>query len=300
LHFLVMEYVEGTTLTRVVQRKGALPVEFACNYIRQAALGLQHAFEKDMVHRDLKPQNLMLTPKGQIKILDFGMARFVTDAETGSESHEMVMGTPDYISPEQATSSRLADIRSDIYSLGCTLYFLLTGRPPFPEGNVYEKLAAHKVQTARKLTEIRADIPVEVVILVERMLAKDPKDRPQTPDEVARILLPLSKAGTASVVLRVAQSTVVPDGATEMIRRPANDTQAKAPAPPETTPLEKSRPTSRYPRRKPRRRSFFERYGYLIVLAFAGTIVIGALITAGMMMQYQINKQMPQPPAKQK
>src|SRR5262245_18335165 len=251
LHFLVMEYVEGTNLTRVVLRKGTLPVEFACNYIRQAAMGLQHAFEKHMVHCDLKPQNLMLTPKGQIKILDFGMARFVTDPETGTGSKpDMVMGTPDYIAPEQAISARLADIRSDIYSLGCTFYFLLAGHPPFPDGNVFEKLAAHKEKTPRSLNEIRADIPPDVVQLIERMMAKDPKDRPQTPAEVARLLLPFSKSPPSSVVLSVSPTVIVPDGATELMPRSENE-PAKKLDEPETRPVEKSRQTTRLSKRRP-------------------------------------------------
>ncbi|HEV3145314.1 MAG TPA: protein kinase [Gemmataceae bacterium] len=298
LHFLVMEYVEGTNLTRVVLRKGTLPVEFASNYIRQAALGLQHAFEKDMVHCDLKPQNLMLTPKGQIKILDFGMSRFLTDREnTPGSSPDMVMGTPDYIAPEQTISSRLADIRSDIYSLGCTFYFLLTNQPPFPDGDVYQKLAAHREKTPRRLVEMRADIPPEVVQLIERMMAKEPKDRPQTPADVAKALLPYSKAVPSSVVLSVSAATVVPDGATELMPAPPSESPKKVEEP-EAKPAEKPRPTTRLSRRRPRRRSFFEQYGYLIILAVAGLIVIGALVTAGMMLHWQVNK-LPVP-AKQK
>ncbi|HLW64849.1 MAG TPA: serine/threonine-protein kinase, partial [Gemmataceae bacterium] len=237
--------------------------------------------------------------KGQIKILDFGMARFLADPEAATSGPDMVMGTPDYIAPEQAMSSRLADIRSDIYSLGCTFYFLLAGHPPFPEGNVYEKLAAHKEKAPKRIVELRADIPPEVAQLIERMLAKDPKDRPQTPAEVARLLLPFSKAGaTSSVVLSVAPTIVVPGGDTEFIPK-RDSASAKKMETPETKPAEKSRPTTRLPRRRPRKRSFFEQYGYLIVLAFAGLIVIGALVTAGVMMKYQIDKQIT-PPAKQK
>src|SRR5438105_3183534 len=136
LHFLVMEFVEGISLDRLVERKGPLSVATACQCIRQAAQGLQHAFEKGMVHRDIKPHNLMVTRKGQIKVLDFGLARIAaetdlpplpgrTDAPQQTvTSPSLVMGTPDYVAPEQARNSHAVDIRADIYALGCVLYFL--------------------------------------------------------------------------------------------------------------------------------------------------------------------------------
>ena len=133
-HMLVMEFIEGTDLARVVDRRGALPVGEACEYARQAALGLQHAYEDGMVHRDIKPQNLMRTIRGQVKILDFGLARFASEvaSQGGMTAEGMVLGSADYIAPEQIDNPHAADIRADIYSLGCTLYFLLAGRPPFP------------------------------------------------------------------------------------------------------------------------------------------------------------------------
>jgi serine/threonine-protein kinase len=140
-HFLVMEYVEGTDLGRLVQERGPLPVDRACDYIRQAALGLQHAFDQGMVHRDLKPHNLMLTPDGCVKILDFGLARFASEVAdaAGLTDTGIVLGTVDYIAPEQADNAHQADIRSDIYSLGCTLYHHLAGQPPFPTGTSLQK-----------------------------------------------------------------------------------------------------------------------------------------------------------------
>jgi tRNA A-37 threonylcarbamoyl transferase component Bud32 len=210
LHFLVMEYVEGTSLARRLAEKGPLGVAEACHYIRQAALGLQHAHERGMVHRDIKPHNLVLTPAGQVKILDFGLARFAMEtAPTGgllsspaspdaslSRSSEsitqigMVMGTPDYIAPEQARDAHTADIRADIYSLGCTLYDLLTGQAPFPHGTAVEKVKAHLEQTPRPVTAIRPDVPPELRKVIDRLLAKDPADRFQTPAEVAEALAP--------------------------------------------------------------------------------------------------------------
>jgi hypothetical protein len=203
LHFLVMEYVDGVSLARLVADRGPLPVAEACDYIRQAALGLQHAHERGMVHRDIKPQNLMRTPAGQIKILDFGLARFAlenaADAQAADGPEEAagsltltgtVMGTPDYIAPEQARDAHTADIRADIYSLGCTLYHLLAGHAPFPEGSVVQKVKAHMEHDPRPLSAVRPDVPPELVRVIERMTAKDAADRFQTPAEVLEALTP--------------------------------------------------------------------------------------------------------------
>jgi serine/threonine protein kinase len=198
IHFLVMEYVEGQSLENLVAQRGPLPPALACIYARQAALGLQHAFERGMVHRDIKPQNLMLTPAGQVKILDFGLARFARETapllaaplsplalpaltQTGS-----VMGTPDYIAPEQAADCHTADVRADLYSLGGTLYYLLTGRAPFPQGTVLDKLLAHAEHQPEPLTALRPDLPPEVVRVVGRLLAKDPARRYPTPPRPPR------------------------------------------------------------------------------------------------------------------
>jgi WD40 repeat protein len=195
-HFLVMEYVEGTDLGRLVQERGRLPVDRACEYVRQAALGLQHAFEQGMVHRDLKPHNLMLTPDGRVKILDFGLACFASEAASaaGVTGTGLVLGTVDYIAPEQADDSHEADIRSDIYSLGCTLYHLLAGQPPFPTGTPLQKVMAHVEKNPQPLTELRPDVPEELMLVLERMMAKKPKDRYQTPAEVAFALEPFTRA----------------------------------------------------------------------------------------------------------
>jgi serine/threonine protein kinase len=206
LHFLVMEYVEGNTLAEVVRRRGPLPLAQACDYARQAALGLQEAHEGGLVHRDVNPQNLMLTDRGQVKILDFGLARLprTTDAPpaAGAPTGPLtgagaVMGTADYIAPEQAADSRAADIRADIYALGCTLFYLLTGRPPFPEGGVAEKLARHAATPLPPLGELCPEVPAALPAVVARMTAKDPADRYATPAGVAQALTPFCPPGNA-------------------------------------------------------------------------------------------------------
>jgi serine/threonine protein kinase/dipeptidyl aminopeptidase/acylaminoacyl peptidase len=195
-HFLAMEYVEGIDLGRLVQERGPLRVDRACDYVRQAALGLQYAFKQGMVHRDLKPHNLMLAPGGCVKILDFGLARFASEAAatTGGTTSGIVLGTVDYIAPEQADSSRQADIRSDIYSLGCTLYHLLAGHPPFPTGTALQKVMAHVEKKPQPLNKLRPDLPEEIMPVLERMMAKNPKDRYPSPIEVARALEPFTRA----------------------------------------------------------------------------------------------------------
>jgi serine/threonine protein kinase len=204
LHFLAMELVEGMSLSELLQRRGRLLVADACRHVRQAALGLQHAHEKGMVHRDIKPQNLMLTPQGQVKILDFGLARFVSETPTvgGLTQAGSAMGTPDYMAPEQARDARSADIRADIYSLGCTLYHLLTGQRPFPEGDGLQKVMAHISKTPRPATELRPDVPPELGGIVEKMMAKDPAQRYQKPAEVAAALAPFARPAAAPAAKR--------------------------------------------------------------------------------------------------
>jgi hypothetical protein len=199
LHMLVMEFVPGQTLAEVLHKQGPLPVAHACHYVRQAALGLQHAFEQGMVHRDIKPHNLMLTPKGQVKILDFGLAKVVSEhgAGKGLTSTGAYMGTPEYSAPEQATDARSADVRADVYSLGCTLYCLLAGRPPFREETEVDTLLAHLKREPAPLPELRPEVPAALWAVVARLLAKDPAQRYQQPAQVAQALLPFRQPGPA-------------------------------------------------------------------------------------------------------
>ncbi len=202
---LAMEYVEGLDLSRIVKAHGPLPVAKACNYVHQAALGLQHAHENGMVHRDIKPSNLMLARQGNravIKVLDFGLAKVQSEgaAESGLTHEGQMLGTPDYIAPEQISNARRADIRADIYSLGCTFYYLLTGGPPFQGTSLYDILQAHHSMEARPLNLKRPEVPVELAALVAKMMAKEPERRFQTPKDVAEALKPFFKSGTAASV----------------------------------------------------------------------------------------------------
>ncbi|HMF14704.1 MAG TPA: serine/threonine-protein kinase, partial [Gemmataceae bacterium] len=183
----------------------------ACEYIRQAATGLQCAFNFGMVHRDIKPANLLLQRTGTdgqpthgvIKLTDFGLARLSeTNTLAGADVngtlvvHEnSVMGTPDYLSPEQARDLHQTDIRSDLYSLGCAFYYLLTGSVPFPGGSTLEKLVRHGVQQPTPVEYLRLDVPQEVAAIVQRLMAKNPDDRFQTPAELADALTPFAVSG---------------------------------------------------------------------------------------------------------
>lgn len=207
LQLLIMEYVDGRNLAEEVGERGRLSVGEACDFIRQAANGLQHAYEEGMVHRDIKPQNLMLTTDGEVKILDFGLASLVTEEHEADLTIEdsdsdvkparltqasTTIGTPDYIAPEQIADARTADIRSDIYGLGCTLHFLLTAQPPFPRGSMAEKIKSHVERDPRPIEALRDDVPPALADVRQRMMAKDPADRYATPQEVADALQPFA------------------------------------------------------------------------------------------------------------
>jgi len=202
-HFLVMEFVAGTDLARLVMQQGPLSCSRACACIRQAALGLQHAHERGLVHRDVKPANLMLDTEGTVKLLDLGLARLRHTASQASDSQltevGCVLGTPDYMAPEQAEDPHGSDIRADLYGLGCTFYFLLTGQAPFPSGTLVQKIDSHRWRPVPPLASFRPDVLPEVEAIIGRLLAKRPEDRFQTPAELAAALQPFeSNPGDAA------------------------------------------------------------------------------------------------------
>lgn len=232
-HYIAMEFVDGPTLEKMVRQNGPMAIKQSCDYMRQAALGLQHASECGLVHRDIKPSNILVAVKssgsikrsssqlkrpalvtvrdrelalessvsgrsdhawGTIKILDMGLARLQEsleeDADPGTPLTRAgaLLGTPDFIAPEQARDARSVDIRADLYSLGCTFYYLLTGRPPFPGGNDVQKLIKHQTERPVAIEELRPHVPTIVAGIVERLLAKKAEDRFQTPQELADVL----------------------------------------------------------------------------------------------------------------
>ncbi len=194
---MVMEYVNGKSLQEIVQKGGPLPVDRAAHYIAQAAAGLEHAHLAHLVHRDIKPDNILLDSTGTIKLLDLGLARFCltehNDNLTQRFDAQAVMGTANYISPEQAADSSEVDIRGDIYSLGCTFYFLLAGKPPFDSGTPAERILHHQGKNPRPIQEIRPEVPGELARVLGKMLAKRPADRFQTPAEVESALAPWTR-----------------------------------------------------------------------------------------------------------
>jgi serine/threonine-protein kinase len=221
-HMLVMEYVEGIDFDRLVKKAGPVPPAQACDYIRQAALGLQHAYERGLIHRDIKPSNLLVSGEGMrrdgpgaspttqhatltphlVKILDLGLARVqqagdIDMASSCSMTQEgFVMGSLDYIAPEQARDPHTVDIRADLYSLGCTFYFLLTGQVPFPGGEALAKLTRHHSDEPVPVEHLRPEVPAGVGVVVRKLMAKTREQRYQTPSELAEVLAAGLRTGT--------------------------------------------------------------------------------------------------------
>ncbi|MGH9675507.1 MAG: serine/threonine-protein kinase, partial [Candidatus Acidiferrum sp.] len=194
LHFIAFEFVEGGNLRSVMEKRGRLPADEAVHYLRQIAAGLSHAADRGVVHRDIKPSNIIIMPTGQAKLVDMGLAR----SREKQQDHDLTqsgvtLGTFDYISPEQALEPREADVRSDIYSLGCTFYHVLTGQPPVPEGTAAKKLHHHQLVKPLDPRQLVPDLPDAVAVVLDRMMAKNPRERYQSPDTLVSDLQAISR-----------------------------------------------------------------------------------------------------------
>jgi serine/threonine protein kinase len=241
LHFMVMEYVDGVLLEDLVKQVGPLPWLRAAHYIRQAAAGLQHAHEANLVHRDIKPENLVVDRGGTVKILDMGLARFFNEGD--ELLTRGILGTPDYLAPEQSLDSHSVDIRADIYSLGGSFYYLLTGSQPFAEGTLAQKLLWHQTRYPKPIKSFRQDVPDELIAVVDKMMAKNPAERYQTPAEVVQALEPFTRTPVPppaeSELPRLCPALLghEPRGGTPAIPKPQAPLLKKAPVPPlEQTP----------------------------------------------------------------
>lgn len=189
-HYIVMEYVDGADLQTVVKKKGPLPFADVANYVAQAARGLQHAHEMGLIHRDVKPANVLVNSQGKVKLLDLGLALFSDDKQASltMDYNDKVLGTADYLAPEQALNSHKVDARADIYGLGCTMYFMLTGNAPFPEGSIAQRIAKHQSAMPTDVRKLRTDCPGELEGICVKMIQKDPKFRYSSCDQVADVL----------------------------------------------------------------------------------------------------------------
>lgn len=206
-HYLAMDLVDGVDVQKLIDARGPFEISDACELIRQAAEGIQHAHENDLVHRDIKPSNLMLTRDGKVKILDLGLAvlQQTNDDQTGITPSGHIMGTPSYMSPEQVTDAHRVDIRSDIYSLGATLYALLAGEPPFGDDQYDtpgKKMVARATQDAPSISTLRDGLPCELVLVLDRMMNRDPDERYVQPAEVAALLAPFAEGADLARIAR--------------------------------------------------------------------------------------------------
>lgn len=197
-HYVVMELVKGISLHELVCLQKPIPVGQACDIVRQAAVGLQHSHEQGLIHRDVKPENLLVRSDGSVKILDFGLA--MIDDNDEEFSMAMIMGqdrlgTADYVAPEQSINSYKVDHRADIYGLGCTLYYALAGQPPFPYDSIAVKIRCHREKRPKSVTEFRDDVPESVIQILEKMMAKKPQRRFSSMTEIAKILESKSQRG---------------------------------------------------------------------------------------------------------
>jgi serine/threonine protein kinase len=230
LHFIVMDYVDGPNLLDVVKKFGPMDIGRAVSYARQMAVALDFAFRNKIIHRDIKPGNILVDRKGHARLLDMGLARFLNDHGdqlTMKYDDKIVLGTADYVAPEQVANSHAVDIRADIYALGATLYFLLAGHPPFPTGTVSQKLLWHRTKEPTAIRAIRPEVPDGLAMVVTKLMMKDPKVRYQTPAQVVDALaefLPANvplPAAEEMPQLSVAAMEALTGGMTETLAEPA-------------------------------------------------------------------------------
>jgi len=223
-HYLVMEYVNGQDLKIMVEKSGPLDLEQAARYIAQAAKGLAYVHQQGLIHRDIKPANLLVDEEDTIRVLDLGLALFSDDAKMASVTlthNESILGTADYLAPEQAANSHNVDSRVDIYGLGCTLYFLLTGRVLFPKGTLGERIAKHLKATPDSILSTRKNCPESLVAICNKMIEKNPDDRYQTCEEIDQVLSEWAVSVPAIVV-----GSVATNGSGDLEQLPAIDLEA--------------------------------------------------------------------------
>jgi len=193
LHFIVMEYVDGSNLLEIVKKFGRMDCGRAAHYTKQVAVGLDFAFKSGVIHRDVKPGNILIDRKGLARVLDLGLARFFNDQSdmlTVKYDDKIVLGTADYVAPEQVANSHAVDVRADVYALGATLYFLLAGHPPFPTGTVSQKLLWHRTKEPTPIRQLRPEVPEGLAAILTKMMAKDPAVRYQSPAEIVNAITP--------------------------------------------------------------------------------------------------------------
>jgi serine/threonine protein kinase len=193
VHYIVFEFIEGVNIRDLVERNGPLPLDDAISFTYQIAQALEHASQRAVIHRDIKPSNVLITPDGKAKLVDMGLARLnqVAQADNDLTASGVTLGTFDYISPEQARDPRSADVRSDLYSLGCSFFYMLTGRPPFPDGTVLQKLLQHQADHPPDPRGVRPELPSDVARILARLLSKNPAHRYQQPEELSSELVAL-------------------------------------------------------------------------------------------------------------
>lgn len=261
--YIALEYVEGTDVQKLLKKHGRLPLRRTLEIIKQVTRALDHAFRQGIVHRDIKPSNMLIKRNGTVKLADMGLARSVDESlDAGITRLGTTVGTVDYMAPEQAKDSKSADVRSDIYSLGCAWYHMLTGSPPFPKGSITNRLYAHISSPRPDPRDLNPDVPEHIAALVMKMMAKSPRDRYQTPAELLDVLEHVSFQPDA-----VAKKFL---SALEDVVEPAEDEAAEEVA-----------PLLARPRTPPRRTLRWRRWNRLLSRKWREFIRNLVLITAG-------------------